>query len=263
MESFIEIKNVSKVFHSRNKDFEVLKNINLEVEKGDIYGIVGFSGAGKSTLIRCINRLENVTKGFIRIGDHIIDNLSKRQMNLYRQKIGIIFQHFNLLDSRTVFGNVAFPLEIAKTGKDEIKKKVEKILELVDMLDKKNFYPGQLSGGQKQRVGIARALIKDPDILLCDEATSALDPATSLSILDLLKSINERLGLTIFFITHSLDVIKYTCNNMAVLENGVIVEQGKVKDVFLDPKSETARLFIKIHKDFLATSRAWENGGGI
>jgi D-methionine transport system ATP-binding protein len=171
--------------------------------------------------------------------------MSKKEINLHRQKIGVIFQHFNLFDSRTVFGNVAFPLEIAKKSRSEIDKRANEILKIVNILDKKDFYPAQLSGGQKQRVGIARALANNPDILLSDEATSALDPVTSLSILDLLKDINKKLGLTIILITHSLDVIKYTCNNMAVLENGMIAEKGSVRKIFENPSSKTAKVFIK------------------
>ncbi|MDR1245376.1 MAG: ATP-binding cassette domain-containing protein [Endomicrobium sp.] len=246
---FIEIKNVSKKFKNHNQEFDVLKDINLEIQKGDIFGIIGFSGAGKSTLIRCINRLETVSSGTIHIGNHEIDKLSKKEMNFYRQKIGMIFQHFNLFDSRTVYGNVAFPLEVSGKSKQEIKKRVIEILELVSISDKKDFYPGQLSGGQKQRVGIARALANNPDILLSDEATSALDPVTSLSVLDLLKDINKKLGLTIILITHSLDVIKYTCNNMAVLENGLIAENGSVRKIFANPSSETAKVFIKNNSD--------------
>jgi D-methionine transport system ATP-binding protein len=246
---FIEIKNVYKKFKNQDNEFEVLKGINLEIQKGDIFGIIGFSGAGKSTLIRCINRLETVSSGTIRIGDNEIDKLSKKEMNLYRQKIGVIFQHFNLFDSRTVYGNVAFPLEVACKSKQEIEKKVTEILKLVNISDKRNFYPGQLSGGQKQRVGIARALANNPDILLSDEATSALDPVTSLSVLDILKDINKKLGLTIILITHSLDVIKYTCNNMAVLENGLIAEKGSVREIFVNPSSETTKVFIKNNSD--------------
>jgi D-methionine transport system ATP-binding protein len=259
---FIEIKNVYKKFKNQDKEFEVLKGINLEIQKGDIFGIIGFSGAGKSTLIRCINCLETISSGTIRIGDNAIDKLSKKEMNLYRQKIGIIFQHFNLFDSRTVYGNVAFPLEVACKNKQEIDKRVTEILELVSISDKREFYPGQLSGGQKQCVGIARALANNPDILLSDEATSALDPVTSLSVLDILKDINKKLGLTIILITHSLDVIKYTCNSMAVLENGLIAEQGSVREVFANPSSETTKVFIKNNSD-LAKIDYLVGGGGI
>ncbi|MHB8065678.1 MAG: methionine ABC transporter ATP-binding protein, partial [Ruminiclostridium sp.] len=215
-------------------------------------GVVGFSGAGKSTLIRCLNRLESPDSGMIRIGEHEITNLSKNALNKHRQKIGMIFQHFNLFDSRTVYGNVAYPLEIAGFEKKYIKQRVEEILELVELTDKINCQIGQLSGGQKQRVGIARALANNPDVLLSDEATSALDPQTTLSVLDLLKDINKKLGLTIILITHELEVIKYSCNNMAVLENGSIVEQGTVREIFQNPQSETAKLFVKINAEFAA-----------
>lgn len=250
--SFISIRDLRKTFKNKDGDVEVLKGINLDLEKGDIYGIVGFSGAGKSTLIRCMNRLESPDSGVIRIGDNEITGLSKKELNNHRQKIGMIFQHFNLFDSRTVYGNVAYPLEIAGISKKYIKQRVEEILELVELSDKINCHIGQLSGGQKQRVGIARALANNPDILLSDEATSALDPQTTLSVLDLLKDINKKLGLTILLITHELEVIKYSCNNMAVLENGLIVEQGTVRDIFQNPKSETARLFVKINAEFAA-----------
>lgn len=258
-ESFISIKDIYKSFTSNGKKVEVLKGINIELQRGDIFGIIGFSGAGKSTLIRCLNRMENPDSGSIRIGEHTITDLSKRELNVRRQKIGMIFQHFNLFDSRTVYGNVSYPLEIAGYRKTEIKKRVTEILELVELSDKTNFYPGQLSGGQKQRVGIARALANNPDVLLSDEATSALDPQTTLSVLDLLKDINRKLGLTIILITHELDVIKYTCNSMAVLENGYIVESGSVRDIFSNPESDTGKLFIKINTDFANTQ--WVEGG--
>lgn len=257
---FIEIKNVSKTFISHKREFEVLKGVDLDIEKGDIFGIVGFSGAGKSTLIRCINGLETVSSGSIRVGKYQINELSKKDVNVYRQKIGMVFQHFNLLDSRTVYGNVAFPLEIVKKNKEEIQERVLKILDLVGIVDKKDLYPGQLSGGQKQRVGIARALANHPSILLSDEATSALDPVTSMSVLDLLKDINTKLGLTIILITHSLDVVKYTCKNMAVLENGIIAERGSVKKIFRNPQSNTAKVFIK-HNAYL--SNAYFSGEGV
>jgi D-methionine transport system ATP-binding protein len=250
---FIEIKNVSKTFTSNKREIEVLKGVDLDIEKGDIFGIVGFSGAGKSTLIRCINGLETVSSGSIRVGKYQINKLSKKDVNVYRQTIGMVFQHFNLFDSRTVYGNVAFPLEIAKKNKEEIQERVLKILDLVGIVDKKDFYPGQLSGGQKQRVGIARALANHPSILLSDEATSSLDPVTSMSVLDLLKDINTQLGLTIILITHSLDVVKYICKNMAVLENGVIAEKGSVKKIFENPQSNTAKIFIK-HDVYLSNA---------
>lgn len=244
---FIEIKNLVKSFHSGGKKFDVLKGINLEIDKGDIYGIVGFSGAGKSTLLRCLSRLETIDEGSVRVGDYHIEKLTRQMLGKYRQSIGIIFQTFNLLDSRTVFKNVSFPLEIVKTDKAKIEKRVMELLDFVDIADKRDFYPGQLSGGQKQRVGIARALANNPDLLLSDEATSALDPNTCLSVLDLLKDINKKLNLTIILITHELDVVRYACNDMAVLEEGRIVEKGAVRDIFLSPQSETAKLFMRIN----------------
>jgi D-methionine transport system ATP-binding protein len=250
--SFISIRDLHKTFRSKDEEFPVLKGINLELEKGDIFGIVGSSGSGKSTLIRCMNRLEKPDSGVIRIGDHEITSLTKKNLNKHRQKIGMIFQHYNLFDSRTVFGNVAYPLEIAGHAPKYIKQRVEEILELVELKDKINFHVGQLSGGQKQRVGIARSLANNPDVLLSDEATSALDPQTTLSVLDLLKDINKKLGLTIILITHELEVIKYSCNNMAVLENGIIAEQGGVREIFMNPKSETAKLFVRINAEFAA-----------
>lgn len=260
--AFLEIKNLYKTFHSEDQTIDVLRGINLSIEKGDIFGIVGFSGAGKSTLIRCLNRLEEPDSGSIKLGDVEITTLPKKDLNLRRQKIGMIFQQFNLFDSMTVRQNVAFPLENAGIPKKEINKRVEEILDLVDLNDKINSYPGQLSGGQKQRVGIARALANRPDILLSDEATSALDPQTTVSVLELLKDINRKLGLTIVLITHELDVIRYTCNNMAVLENGEIVEKGSVRDIFLNPTSETGKLFVKINAEF-QTNQFVEKGAGI
>ena len=255
--AFIEIKNAVKSYFVSGRKFSVLKNINLEIEKGDIFGIVGFSGAGKSTLIRCLNSLESIDEGSMKVGGHEVKNLSGRDLNLYRQKIGVIFQHFNLLDSRTVFQNAAFPLEISHKSKSEISDRVNELLKLVDIADKKDFYPGQLSGGQKQRVAIARALANNPDILLSDEATSALDPINSLSVLDLIKDINAKLGLTIVLIAHQLDIVRYACKNVAVIEDGEIVESGPVKEVFRNPKSKTARLFIKINEDLSQSAWDW------
>ena len=261
-EPFISIENLCKTFHTREGDVEVLKNVNLSVDKGDIFGIIGFSGAGKSTMIRCLNRMETPDTGVVPIGDHDLTGLSKRQLNIHKQKIGMIFQHFNLFDSRTVFGNISFPLEVAGWSRRKIKTRVEELLELVDLQDKSKCYPGQLSGGQKQRVGIARALANNPDVLLSDEATSALDPQTTLSVLDLLKDINEKLGLTILLITHELEVVRYVCNHVAVLEDGKIIEDGPVREVFLNPSSETAKLFLKIGNSF-SQSQWIKEGEGI
>lgn len=249
-EKFIEVKQLYKTFHTKKQDIEVLKGIDLSVGKGDIYGIVGFSGAGKSTLVRCINRLEEPDSGRVRIGDKEITALGKAELNRQRRKIGMIFQQFNLFDSMTVAQNIAYPLKMAGTPAREINARVGEMLSLVGLSDKKDAYPGELSGGQKQRVGIARALANRPDVLLSDEATSALDPQTTLSVLDLLKEINEKLGLTIILITHELEVIKYTCHRMAVMENGKLLEQGLVRDIFQNPQCETARNFIGVYNKF-------------
>jgi D-methionine transport system ATP-binding protein len=259
MEPFVVVEGLKKTFYTRTGPVEVLRGVDLSVEKGDIYGIIGFSGAGKSTMIRLINRLEKPDEGRVTIGGTDVTALGKEALVLKRQKIGMIFQQFNLFDARTVFGNVAYPLEVAGIAKRHIRPRVEQILELVELTDKIDCYPGQLSGGQKQRVGIARALANQPEVLLSDEATSALDPKTTLSILDLLKDINARLGLTIILITHELEVIRYACNHMAVLEDGKIVESGSTQAVFENPASQTSRLFMKIHSEFV--SDRWLKGG--
>ncbi|MFT8315697.1 MAG: ATP-binding cassette domain-containing protein [Clostridium sp.] len=246
----IKISNVSKEYNTPYGKITALKDINLTIEKGDIFGIIGFSGAGKSTLIRCINRLEEPDSGNITIDNLDITTLDKKELNKSRKKIGMIFQQFNLLDSRTVFENIAFPLQIDKVPKKKIKERVEEILELVDLSDKRNAYPSQLSGGQKQRVGIARALANKPDILLSDEATSALDPLTTFSILELLKDINKKLNITIILITHELEVIKYICKNTAVIEQGKITESGKTEELFINPKSDTLKKFLEILSNF-------------
>lgn len=255
----IIIKNLNKVFNTSYGRIEVLKGINLEIQKGDIFGIVGFSGAGKSTLIRCLNFLEQPDSGTIIIGDKEITAMDEKELRIARRKIGMIFQQFNLFDSRTVYGNVAYPLEVAGYPKKKINERVNDILTMVELADKINAYPAQLSGGQKQRVGIARALANEPDVLLSDEATSALDPQTTLSILELLKDINRKLHLTIVLITHELGVVRYCCNNMAVLEDGQVIEQGRVQEVFQNPKSQTARRFISISDDF--QKNYWEGSG--
>lgn len=258
----ITIKNLNKSFKTSQGESEVLKNINLKIEKGDIFGIIGFSGAGKSTMIRCLNRLEEPTSGSILIGDKDITLLSKNELREVRKKIGIIFQQFNLFDSMTVFENVAFSLKVAGYPKEKIKSRVHEILDLVELTDKIQAYPAQLSGGQKQRVGIARALANEPDVLLSDEATSALDPQTTYSILELLKNINKKLEITIVLITHELDVVKYICNNMAVIENGEIVESGTTDSVFLNPKSDTAKKFVSILNNF-SSKGTYSGGDGI
>ncbi|ADL08902.1 methionine ABC transporter ATP-binding protein [Thermosediminibacter oceani] len=241
----IRIRNLTKVYRSASGNVRALDNVNLDIERGDIFGVIGLSGAGKSTLLRCINMLEKPTSGSIEIDGVEMTRLSPNELKEMRKKIGMIFQHFNLLSSRTVRGNVAFPLEIAGLDRETINKKVENLLKLVGLSDKAESYPSQLSGGQKQRVGIARALANDPKVLLCDEATSALDPETTLSILNLLKDINRQLGITIVLITHEMNVIKQICNKVAVIEKSRVVEQGPLLEVFSNPKTETARNFLK------------------
>jgi len=258
----ITVTNVSKTFNTPTEKVEVLKNINLTVDDGDIFGIIGFSGAGKSTLIRCLNGLEKPDFGNISIGKNEITKLNRKELRNARKKIGMIFQQFNLFDSKTVYENVAFPLEISGYKKDKIKERVEEILDLVELSEKKDAYPLQLSGGQKQRVGIARALANEPDVLLSDEATSALDPQTTFSILELLKNINKRLNLTIVIITHELDVLRYCTNNMVVLEDGYIVEQGNTENLFLNPRSDTLKKFINITEDF-KKNKKFSGGEGI
>ena len=250
MSSYIRTENLYKSFRTKGNNVQVLKGINLEVQKGDIYGVVGFSGAGKSTLVRCINRLEEPDSGKVFIGETEITALSKRELATKRRKIGMIFQSFNLFDAKTVFENIAYPLELEKAKKKDIQKRVDELLKLVGLTEKKHAYPGQLSGGQKQRVGIARALANNPDVLLSDEATSALDPQSTLAILDLLRKINKELGLTIILITHELEVVKYLCNNVAVIEDGIIVEEGEVRNIFLNPNSNTGKVFLKVSKEF-------------
>ena len=246
MSNYIEIENLQKTFYPHGNPIKVLKGIDLSIKKGEIFGIIGFSGAGKSTLARCINRLETPDSGSITVGGVDILNLSKKELLKERRKIGIIFQTFNLFEAKTVYQNIAYPLKICKTPKSEIDKRVRETAELVGLSEKLDAYPGGLSGGQKQRVGIARALINNPDLLLSDEATSALDPQTTLQILDLLKEINKKTGITILMITHELDAIRYTCERMAVLEDGKIIESGYVREIFKNPHSRTGELFAKV-----------------
>lgn len=258
----ITVKNISKTFNTPTGKVEVLRDISLEIARGDIFGVIGFSGAGKSTLIRCLNGLEKPDSGNIIIGENEITKLNGKELRSARKKIGMIFQEFNLFDSKTVYENIAFPLEISGYKKEAIKRRVEEILELVELSEKRDSYPLQLSGGQKQRVGIARALANDPDVLLSDEATSALDPQTTFSILELLKNINQRLSLTIVIITHELDVLRYCTNNMVVLEDGHIVEEGNTENLFLNPKSDTLKKFITITKEF-QNNGEFSGGEGI
>jgi len=260
-DNYIDIQNLTKSFIVRGERLEVLKGISLSVSKGDVFGIIGLSGAGKSTLARCINRIETPDAGRIVIGGVDMLTLSKRRLLEQRQRIGMIFQNFNLFESKTVYKNIAYPLAIRGIKKAERAKRVLEIAEVVGLQDKLDAYPAGLSGGQKQRVGIARALANKPDILLSDEATSALDPQTTLSILELLKNINRDMGLTIILITHELDVIKYTTRNMAVLEDGVIRETGRTKDIFSNPNSVTGKMFMKVY--FELQDNGLEEGGGI
>ncbi|TLD82798.1 methionine ABC transporter ATP-binding protein [Helicobacter trogontum] len=237
----IILKNITKTYAN---GFQAIKPLNFEIKQGDIMGIIGYSGAGKSTLVRLINKLESPTTGEIVIDGVNILTLKESALQKARQKIGMIFQHFNLLDSRNVFGNVAFALEIAKWKKTDIKIRVMELLELVGLQDKADFYPNQLSGGQKQRIAIARALANHPKILLCDEATSALDTKTTQSILQLLKDIQKKLGLTIVMITHQIEVVRSICNSMCVMSNGEIVEEGRVEQIFANPKHEVTKELI-------------------
>ena len=258
----IEIQHLRKTFKGPLGDIRAVDDVSLQIAKGDIFGIIGFSGAGKSTLIRCLNRLEEPDGGLVSIEGKDITAMDKETLRKARQKIGMIFQQFNLFDARTVEQNVAFPLEVAGVPKSEIHTRVAGILELVGLTDKASAYPAQLSGGQKQRVGIARALANEPDVLLSDEATSALDPQTTFSILELLRDINQKLNITIVLITHELDVLRHICNNMAVLENGRIVESGPVEQFFRNPQSDTAQRFISILNSFQA-KRLYGEGEGI
>lgn len=240
-EHIISLQGVTKDFETKNGLVQALKGINLDIEPGDAYGIIGLSGAGKSTLVRCINLLETPTEGKVIFDGKTLTGLKHKDLNLERRKIAMIFQQFNLLMQRDALGNVCFPLEIAGVPKDEAKKRAMELLKIVDLEDRAHSYPSQLSGGQKQRVGIARALATDPKVLLCDEATSALDPKTTRSILALLKKINRELGITLVVITHEMDVIKQVCNKVAIIESGSIVERGEVQEIFTKPKTAAAR----------------------
>jgi len=237
----IQLKYVNKIY---NNGFHAVKDVNLEIQRGDIFGIIGLSGAGKSSLIRMLNRLEEPSSGEIWIEGSNINSLSKMELLEKRKKIGMIFQHFNLLSSRTVAENVAFSLEIANWKKSEIQQRVKEVLDLVKLGDKADCYPSQLSGGQKQRVAIARALANNPEILLSDEATSALDPKTTKSILDLLREIQKKFSLTVVMITHQMEVVREICNKVAVMSNGSIVEQGGVHHIFSEPKSDITKELI-------------------
>ena len=241
----IEFTHVSKDFGSGEKMVRAVRDVSLTIQDGEIFGIIGFSGAGKSTLVRCINLLERPTNGTVVVDGKEMTALSPKELRLARWKIGMIFQHFNLMPSRTVFGNVAYPLQGQGLSKQAIQNKVRKLLKLVDIADKETAYPSQLSGGQKQRVAIARALANDPKVFLCDEATSALDPQTTKAILTLLKDLNQKLNLTIVMITHEMAVVKEICDHVAIMEHGQVVEQGEVFSLFADPKQPITQNFIR------------------
>ena len=240
----IMIENLKKTFKLKKETITAIQNINLSINEGDIYGIIGLSGAGKSTLIRCINFLERPTSGNVYFKGIDLASLKNKDLLKIRQNIGMIFQGFNLLEQRTVLENVLFPLEINKTDKNEAILKAKELLSEVGLIEKINAYPSQLSGGQKQRVAIARALANNPSVLLCDEATSALDPNTTNQILSLLKNINEKYGITIVVITHEMRVIETICNKVAIIDNSEIVEEGEVKDIFINPKTKIAKDLI-------------------
>ena len=268
MDSFIKIRNLVKKYKLNNgQELLAVNDVSLDIEQGDIYGIMGLSGAGKYTLIRLLNRLEEPTSGEILVRHEIIDRKKKKSLGYenknilkfntrllreYRKKTGMIFQHFNLLNSKNVADNIAFPLQISGWKKRDIKKRVDELLEIVGLSDKKLNYPEQLSGGQKQRVAIARALANNPQLLLSDEATSALDPRTTNSILELLKDINKKFGITIILITHQMEVIKKICNKAAIMSDGQIIEKGETKEIFLNPKTELAKEFVQniSHEEF-------------
>ena len=241
----IELSHITKDYGTGRNQVHAVQDVTLSIHTGEVFGIIGFSGAGKSTLVRCINLLERPTTGTVTVDGKEVTALSPKELRLARKKIGMIFQHFNLMQSRTVFSNVAYPLRGSDLDKQEIKKKVHHLLELVGIADKADAYPAQLSGGQKQRVAIARALANDPSVLLCDEATSALDPQTTKAILQLLKNLNQTLGITIVVITHEMEVVKKICDRVAVMEHGHVVEQGDVFNVFANPRQDVTKSFIQ------------------
>ena len=252
MNAVLQLVNVCKTFYSDGKEFDAVKNVSLEIQKGEIFGIIGLSGAGKSTLIRCMNRLETPTSGDILIDGESVLTMKGRQLRQLRKKVTMIFQQFNLLMQSTVAKNVRYPLELAHVPRAKADARVKELLEIVGLADKADAYPAQLSGGQKQRVAIARALASDPEVLLCDEATSALDPMTTQSILSLLQDINRRLGITIVIITHEMAVIRQICTHVAILDGGQVAEEGSVDDVFTHTRSEAGRRLFGFVSDYSA-----------
>ena len=257
MEPIIEIKNLTKTFGSGENQVEALRDVNISVESGEIFGIIGLSGAGKSTLVRCINLLERPNEGQVLFHGQNMMTMSDKQLRLQRRKITMIFQSFNLLEQRTALDNICFPLELVGTPRKEAVKRAKELLEIVGLPDKANAYPVQLSGGQKQRIAIARALATDPEVLLCDEATSALDPKTTDSILKLLQKINRERGITVIIITHQMSVIEQICHRVAILDHGDVAEIGKVVDVFHNPQSEAGRRLVSPEAANLPLS-TWE-----
>lgn len=241
----IRLEHVERIFSGKQGTVAAVKDVSLEIQKGEIFGIIGFSGAGKSTLVRCINLLERPTGGAVYFQGKDLTQMSEKELRHYRQHIGMIFQQFNLLAQRTVLDNVTFPLEIAGVPKKKARERARELLEIVELSDKEKSYPAQLSGGQKQRVAIARALATSPEVLLCDEATSALDPITTKAILSLLKEINKSLGVTIVVITHEMKVVEQICDRVAVMNQGIVEEQASVQDFFLNPRSQTGKKLIR------------------
>mgnify|MGYP003589859477 CR=1 FL=1 len=243
--SMIKISDVTKKYATKEKEVLAVDHVDLTIEKGEIYGVIGYSGAGKSTLIRLLNNLESPTTGSVTINDQVVSELKGRELRDFRKKIGMIFQHFNLLWSRTVMDNIMLPLELSKVPKAKRVEKAKELIKLVGLEGRESAYPSELSGGQKQRVGIARALANDPEILLCDEATSALDPQTTNEVLDLLLDINKKLGLTIVLITHEMQVIRKICHKVAVMEYGKVIESGEVLSLFRNPQHEVTERFVR------------------
>ncbi|HZW69065.1 MAG TPA: methionine ABC transporter ATP-binding protein [Pseudogracilibacillus sp.] len=254
----IKIVDVTKKYDS----VTAVKQANLHIAKGEIFGIIGYSGAGKSTLLRCINLLERPTSGKILVDNKDLTQLTDEEVRKERLKIGMIFQHFHLISSKKVYDNIAFSLKAAGKSKDEIKKRVPELLDMVGLTDRADHYPAQLSGGQKQRVGIARALANDPKVLLCDEATSALDPTTTDSILALLKKINEELGITIVLITHEMEVVQEVCDRVAVMEDGEVVEVADIYDIFAQPQKDITKQFVRTIQNLILPKRLLENRKG-
>lgn len=254
----IVLQNISKVYENKGLKINALNNVTLNIEAGDIFGVIGLSGAGKSTLIRIVNYLERPTQGIVKVDGKNLGKLSIKQLRLLRKNIGMIFQHFNLLQSKTIYQNIAIPLILNKEKKTVINDRVMELLAFVGLEDKAENYPNELSGGQKQRVGIARALATNPSVLLCDEATSALDPQTTESILQLLKRINDEYNITILMITHEMDIIKEICNRVAVMEAGEIVEYGDVAEVFSNPQHDTTKRFIQRKSNEIIPASVWE-----